>query len=1086
MSYFLSCDTLLSDVCTLGDYVIEWRLSARDGEIVFVSGNAGNPDPDIDAYHPIVDEIVQGGTLYPIIRYAYLNGEKYTAYYEEGSYYSPDFITCLDPVVVETLNCSTSNLPIGAAYNYRIIRDISSGSKSRTLKFDIDETVSYFAWNFQAESVPDGVKVYYCNPTAQTEELLDFLIAGSTAYGLVQNLVPANYPTNPIAYGVTTNVRMVTNLLPYEYIAGNYLKIEIIGNIYNPEEDNTKWTVQFKCLTELVPVDYSTVGTMLTTPTISWNSPNSCAYNILYERTSPVPILTSSNFYKYFNVTSSTLKVVSASVYGNWKASVNYYGLSTSGTYQANGTITYIKSSTGITVSFTNSSDYDAFYNDIQAVLNYYKYPEFLAADPEVDLEYYSIFVIIGYQNGTQIDNPGPTFAWYIHLSGNIIYDPINKASITIEFPVPAITNQYTIVEECNDSPTYVTTLINNMNGTLNVPNNTTYTTTLKRNRFIGLTLYDPVEDKSNPSMFYKYGHIERIFVERCFNLADYGWCLSGNRWYGYEDYGRISYGDVSSHESRLATWKLERFIHFTARNCSTGYEVVAQATTTTTTTTTTTVAPTTTTTTTAIPTTTTTTTTDPYDHIYIDPSSGTNGVGTIEDPKNTFTGLSLQDDTKYHIKRDTTLVSSTVIDLSNRTNTIITDYGTGEIPKFRSTATGTCAIRFALSTSCTVENLEVYTNLSNSLRTLIQLGTGTAFDGGSYNSILNCKIHDVKQGTADGGMGIRGGGDHMTIYGCEIYNVGCDGIYVQDQPTNLTIENCYIHHDNQNYAGGSVGFNNLGGGASGDSIQLNGNYDGFIIRNNILDRSDAYTGNKYVIIINQLESQELYDAGGIIEHNTIIVRSTVLGGIFLGLTEGTIVRYNKFTSTNGVGNEGLIKLAGYRCVDIVIHNNLFYNAGRGITLGYIYIGNPEYDYEGGSVNTQIYNNTFYNMTEYCIYNDGCHDVQVKNNIFYDTPLVFDVWGTPTWSITNNSYYEVDSYGTPGAGTSYQTGNPAFYNASGLDFHLMSSSVCRNNGVDVSLTEDIDGVSIPQETYPAIGAYEYNTSYTTTTTTTTP
>lgn len=43
----------------------------------------------------------------------------------------------------------------------------------------------------------------------------------------------------------------------------------------------------------------------------------------------------------------------------------------------------------------------------------------------------------------------------------------------------------------------------------------------------------------------------------------------------------------------------------------------------------------------------------------------------------------------------------------------------------------------------------------------------------------------------------------------------------------------------------------------------------------------------------------------------------------------------------------------------------------------------------------------------------------------------------------------------------------------GSDFHLQSGSPCRDAGLDVSLTVDLDGVAIPQETNPAIGAFEY-------------
>lgn len=615
MSYFLNCDPLLSDVCTLGDYVIEWRHSSRDGEVVFVSGNQGNTDPDIDAYHPLVDEIVQGGTLYPIIRYAYLNGEKYTAYYEEGSYYSPDFIECLDPVVVETLNCESKNLPTGFLYDYRIIRDIASGSKSRTLKFDIDENTKYLLWSFEGKTVSDGVKIYYCNPTDETETLLDYYIIGNDN---TTDYAPIDYPTNPIKIKVLSGPNLVTNLIPYTYVEGNYLKIEIIGNIYNPEEDDTKWTIQLKCYTEdITPFDFSETGTLLSTPTMEWNNTVECAYSVHYEISNNfTPAVYSTPFYNYFEVSAYSSKAsltpeLDYSIYAYWKTSYTTDGETNFGVNLANGEITYSKTSSGITISFTNSLDYDKVYNDIQHVYNSAYTTYYIGADPTVDIGYYGMYRIFGFQYGTQLDNPGPLFGWHIHLSANIIYDPVNKASITFEFPDPAITNQYTVVEDCNTTISAVANAVNGMNALIAIPD-TTYTTSLRTDYIVGSLKYIPVDGRESVSNARRYLSIAKILVERCFDLADYGYCLVGNFWYGYADYAKIQFTDTSSHESRLTNWTLSRRRLFTTRDCADlSYEdIVYEATSTTTTTTT--IAPTTTTTTTTVAPTTTTTTTTP------------------------------------------------------------------------------------------------------------------------------------------------------------------------------------------------------------------------------------------------------------------------------------------------------------------------------------------------------------------------------------------------------------------------------------------------------------------------------------------
>lgn len=459
---------------------------------------------------------------------------------------------------------------------------------------------------------------------------------------------------------------------------------------------------------------------------------------------------------------------------------------------------------------------------------------------------------------------------------------------------------------------------------------------------------------------------------------------------------------------------------------------------------------------------------------IYIDPTNnGSNRNGSKSKPYNSFTEVgALQSGKIYKIKAGTEMNVSSIINLSNLTGTIISMYGLGARPKIKFTSSAFCAIRMGNSTNCKLSWIELFTDLSVSLVTLIARSTNSSFDGGTGNIIEYCSIHDVKQGTAVGGMGIRGGGVNTKIQYCEIYNCGEDGIY-EYSSQNLEIAHNHIHHVNQNYAGASIGFNSQGNSAGGDGIQLGGNYVNFHIHHNIVDRSDIYTGNKYAIILNQLESQGFYNAGGIIEYNDIIVRNSVLGGIIIGLTKDTTVRYNRFYSTNGCGSEGLFKLAGYRCVNVTVHNNIFYDANKAIRLGYIYSGNTDYADVGGSINTKIFNNTMYNMTDYCIYNDGNLNVQVKNNIFKNSPLAYSIWQSPTWDISNNCYHDIVSYGTPGAGLNPILGDPMFIDINNKDFHITEDSSCRNMGIDLSITSDIDGVTIPQESNPTIGAYEY-------------
>lgn len=166
---------------------------------------------------------------------------------------------------------------------------------------------------------------------------------------------------------------------------------------------------------------------------------------------------------------------------------------------------------------------------------------------------------------------------------------------------------------------------------------------------------------------------------------------------------------------------------------------------------------------------------------VYIDPTNSTSGRdGSIENPYNSFVDITggLVNNKVYKMKSGTELVTSTVIDMSNRANVIIESYSTGAKPKIKFTGSGTCAVRMGNCTNCTFSWIELYTDLFNSLITLIAGSTNTGFDGGSGNIIEYCSLHDVKQGATDGGMAIRRGGTNNKILNCEIYNCGADGIY--------------------------------------------------------------------------------------------------------------------------------------------------------------------------------------------------------------------------------------------------------------------------------------------------------------------
>lgn len=459
-----------------------------------------------------------------------------------------------------------------------------------------------------------------------------------------------------------------------------------------------------------------------------------------------------------------------------------------------------------------------------------------------------------------------------------------------------------------------------------------------------------------------------------------------------------------------------------------------------------------------------------PDTDIYIDPTNVLAGRdGSIENPYNSFTEAGFTSGNVYRLKAGTEIVLSSELNFSGHTATFVSRYGVGVDPKIKSTVSGTCAVRFAGSTLCVLDHVEGYTDLTNSLITFIQMGTGTAFDGGTGNVISNCFIHHVKQGSADGGMGIRGGGTTLSVINTRIEDCGCDGMYVRDVP-GILVDGCDIYRINQNYAGAAVGFNNLGSGASGDGIQLDGSWDGFIIRNTTVDRSDPYTGNKFCVIFNSGNSSA-WSWSGVVEHCTFKTRSTVPYAVDQVMGTGVIYRYNTFLgSTIGV------RLEGANVHDTLFHHNVFIDCTNPIRIGSTYSGTI-----GPATGTMVYNNVFYmSRGTGTVLSDITLDrthVDTCNNIHYNTNSAISAihnFGSGVIDRkSNNCYYGGITSGFGGDGVNPVFGNPAFVDAVNGDFHIELTSACRNAGVDVNIDKDYDGVSIPQETNPAIGAFEY-------------
>ena len=238
----------------------------------------------------------------------------------------------------------------------------------------------------------------------------------------------------------------------------------------------------------------------------------------------------------------------------------------------------------------------------------------------------------------------------------------------------------------------------------------------------------------------------------------------------------------------------------------------------------------------------------------------------------------------------------------------------------------------------------------------------------------------------------------------------------------------------------------------------------------------------------------DLPDPVNIIVHGCLIHNNGIAGGdngLYLNGASGCIIRYNAIYDNFANGMQ-----LHTQSDDNEIYYNLIYGNGQ---------NGLQISVAGGGDNNLIYNNTFYSHFNFSILlGDGSSNI-FKNNNFHQ---IRAGWSFPvrvtgghavaqdqTWNY--NSYYyptsdtpgkiiEIDDNGgsthynlaewqayagSPGANSI--SGNPLMTNPGADDFTLQAGSPCRNVGEDVGLTEDYAGVSVPQETNPAIGAYEY-------------
>ena len=300
------------------------------------------------------------------------------------------------------------------------------------------------------------------------------------------------------------------------------------------------------------------------------------------------------------------------------------------------------------------------------------------------------------------------------------------------------------------------------------------------------------------------------------------------------------------------------------------------------------------------------------------------------------------------------------------------------------------------------------------------------------YNVITNCH----SEYNSEHGFKISSG--HTLVDNCTTNNNGAHGVSCPQESYNVTVIGG-THRDNA-----SSGVELGGEGSSAINVICHGNSFGIEINEN---------DNKLV------RNSSCYD--------------NRVRGIFISC------------HLTGV-------LSGITIDRVEIHGN----AGPGIRL------------RNGCANVLIKNTVIHDNEDYGVFLDHNSDytgpvsnnVELQYNLLYNNPIGFRITNTDGVKIHNNTFYtnatddvsiassglnvliqnsilkSISGNSTENNNTFYPTEDPLFIDPANYDFHLQSDperSPCIDSGIDLGLTEDLEGNPVPFGSAADIGAFEY-------------
>ena len=413
---------------------------------------------------------------------------------------------------------------------------------------------------------------------------------------------------------------------------------------------------------------------------------------------------------------------------------------------------------------------------------------------------------------------------------------------------------------------------------------------------------------------------------------------------------------------------------------------------------------------------------------VYINPSYSGTESGTLSQPYNALTDVTITSGRAYLFKRGTTYTISAQIDLSATTDNITFGaYGTGANPII-TTSEDLNIFYIVGSEDITVRDLDLRNPGYGPTTT-------AAFQsvGGIRTDIYNCNIQYHQQAVR------TESGSSYRIIGCEIHNIYSD-VFLCYTTSYVEVAWCNIHDFNEAYAV-EPDYTVLPA-SGGDGIQFNNPVYNFWTHNTTWDKSTS--GNKAVFMVQDYTSKTYieYCIIGAPNNNGISGQSSqALNKGGTGLNQ-TVYMKNNIIRGNYAGNTTF---------DVGI-----YGTGTGDTLiGNVFIG-LSIAIQVARTGTVMLNNSFYNNLYSLWASSSTSMGAFRNNIIYGNTNNFTNVTVPTQS---NNYYL----------------NPFWNDPANNDLTLTpSSAAVIDQGYATSYRAyDPEGTAIPQGSAQEIGAYEY-------------